>query len=146
LMVESIQLIRQIAVRAIVTENFKEQVSAEIQRNLQQIDAELQQLEFKGKRAIADIEKQSQGIITDEIKFQVESIRQQVEAEKLRLLQLREEMQGQSQALAELPIGSVVTQFTVENPVDVRIGENIFQRLEGGEILVKDGIIQEIRL
>ncbi|MBK9142868.1 MAG: YlqD family protein [Candidatus Obscuribacterales bacterium] len=145
-MVESIQLIRQIAVRAIVTENFKEQVSAEIQRNLQQIDAELQQLEFKGKRAIADIEKQSQGIITDEIKFQVESIRQQVEAEKLRLLQLREEMQGQSQALAELPIGSVVTQFTVENPVDVRIGENIFQRLEGGEILVKDGIIQEIRL
>ncbi|MCA9806080.1 MAG: hypothetical protein KC777_29130, partial [Cyanobacteria bacterium HKST-UBA02] len=57
-----------------------------------------------------------------------------------------EEMQGQSQALAELPIGSVVTQFTVENPVDVRIGENIFQRLEGGEILVKDGIIQEIRL
>ncbi|MCA9804643.1 MAG: hypothetical protein KC777_21885, partial [Cyanobacteria bacterium HKST-UBA02] len=98
-MVESIQLIRQIAVRAIVTENFKEQVSAEIQRNLQQIDAELQQLEFKGKRAIADIEKQSQGIITDEIKFQVESIRQQVEAEKLRLLQLREEMQGQSQAL-----------------------------------------------
>lgn len=145
-MVESIQLIRQIAVRAIVTENFKDQVSAEIQRNLQQIDAELGQLEFKGKRAIADIEKQAQGIVTDEVKFQIESIRQQVEAEKLRLLQLREEMQGQSQALSELPIGSVVTQFTVENPVEIRVGENIFQRLEGGEILVKDGIIQEIRI
>ena len=45
-----------------------------------------------------------------------------------------------------MPVGSVVTQFTVENPVEVRIGENIFQRLEGGEILVKDGVIQEIRL
>lgn len=145
-MAESIQLIRQIAVRAIVTENFKDQVNAEIERNLQQIDAELQQLEFKGKRAMADIEKEAQGMDPEELRFQIESIRQQVEQEKLRLFQLKEEMQGQSQALQELPVGSVVTQFTVENPVEVRIGENIFQRLEGGEILVKDGVIQEIRL
>lgn len=145
-MVESIQLVRQIAVRAIVTENFKSQVGSEIQRNLQQIDAELQQLEFKGKRAIADIEKRSGGAVTAEARVQIETIRQQLEAEKMRLLQYKEEMQGQSQALAELPVGSVVTQFTVENPVEVRVGENIFQRLEGGEILVKDGIIQEIRV
>lgn len=145
-MAESIQLIRQIAVRAIVTENFKDQVNAEIERNLQQIDAELQQLEFKGKRAIADIEKESQGVESEEVRYQIDSIRQQVEQEKMRLFQLKEEMQGQSQALKELPVGSVVTQFTVENPVEVRIGENIFQRLEGGEILVKDGVIQEIRL
>lgn len=145
-MVESIQLIRQIAVRAIVTENFKNQVSNEIQRNLQQIDAELQQLEFKGKRAISEIEKRAQGAMTQDARVQVETIRGQVEQEKMRLLQLKEEMMGQNQALTELPIGSVVTQFTVENPVEVRIGENIFQRLEGGEILVKDGIIQEIRI
>jgi len=145
-MVESIQLVRQIAVRAIVTENFKTQVGNEINRNLQQIDAELQQLEFKGKRAIAEIEKRAGGVVTTDSRVQVETIRSQVEAEKMRLMQLKEEMQQQFQALSELPLGSVVTQFTVENPVEVRIGENIFQRLEGGEILVKDGIIQEIRV
>jgi hypothetical protein len=145
-MAESISLIRQIAVRAIVTENFKNQVASEILRNIQQIDAELQQLEFKGKRAISDIEKKSGGIVSADARAQIETIRGQVEQEKMRLLQLKEEMQGQNQALAELPVGSVVTQFTVENPVEVRIGENIFQRLEGGEILVKDGIIQEIRV
>ena len=145
-MVETIQLVRQIAVRAIVTENFKGQVGGEIARNLQQIDAELQQLEFKGKRAIADIEKRSGGAVTADARVQIETIRQQIEAEKMRLLQYKEEMQGQSQALTELPVGSVVTQFTFENPVEVRVGENIFQRLEGGEILVKDGIIQEIRV
>ncbi len=145
-MVETIQLVRQIAVRAIVTENFKGQVGGEIARNLQQIDAELQQLEFKGKRAIEDIEKRSGGAVTGDARVQIETIRQQIEAEKMRLLQYKEEMHGQSQALTELPVGSVVTQFTVENPVEVRVGENIFQRLEGGEILVKDGIIQEIRV
>jgi|ERR1700733_9357219 hypothetical protein len=145
-MVESIQLIRQIAVRAIVTENFKNQVGAEIQRNLQQIDAELQQLEFKGKRAIADIEKRAGAAMSADARMQADTIRQQVEAEKMRFHQMKEELQSQSQALGELVIGSVITQFTVENPVEVRIGENIFQRLEGGEILVKDGVIQEIRV
>ncbi|MBN9393998.1 MAG: YlqD family protein [Candidatus Melainabacteria bacterium] len=145
-MAESISLIRQIAVRAIVTDNFKTQVSNEITRNIQQIDAELQQLEFKGKRAIADIEKKTGGMVSADARVQIDTIRSQVEQEKVRLLQLKEEMQGQAQALTELPVGSVVTQFTVENPVEVRIGENIFQRLEGGEILVKDGVIQEIRI
>ncbi|HEY9773780.1 MAG TPA: YlqD family protein [Planktothrix sp.] len=145
-MVESIQLVRQIAVRAIVTENFKGQVGNEINRNLQQIDAELQQIEFKGKRAVAEIEKRAAGMMGGDARMQVETVRQQVEQEKMRLTQLKEEMQGQFQALNELPLGSVVTQFTVENPVEVRVGENIFQRLEGGEILVKDGIIQEIRV
>ena len=145
-MAESISLIRQIAVRAIVTDNFKTQVSNEITRNIQQIDAELQQLEFKGKRAIADIEKKTGGMVSADARVQIDTIRSQVEQEKVRLLQLKEEMQGQAQALTELPVGSVVTQFTVENTVEVRIGENIFQRLEGGEILVKDGVIQEIRI
>jgi len=145
-MVESIQLVRQIAVRAIVTENFKAQVGNEINRNLQQIDAELQQLEFKGKRAISEIEKRAGGAPSGEARIQIDQVRQQVDTEKARLTQMKEEMQGQFQALNELPLGSVVTQFTVENPVEVRVGENIFQRLEGGEILVKDGIIQEIRV
>lgn len=145
-MVESIQLMRQIAVRAIVTENFKSQVGNEINRNIQQIDAELQQLEFKGKRAIAEMEKRAGGMPTPEVRMQIENVRGQMEAERSRLMQLKDEMQSQSQALVELPLGAVVTQFTVENPVDVRVGENIFQRLEGGEILVKDGVIQEIRI
>jgi len=145
-MVESIQLMRQVSVRAIVTENFKNQVAGEISRNLQQIDAELQQLEFKAKRAVADIEKRAISPMSNDTKAQVEAIRQQVETEKMRLAQLKDEMTGQNQALNELPIGSVVTQFTLENPVEIRVGENIFQRLEGGEILVKDGVIQEIRL
>jgi len=145
-MVEAIQLMRQIAVRAIVTENFKTQVGNEINRQIQQIDAELQQLEFKGKRAIADLEKRAAAGNNAEVRLQIESIRAQMEAERTRLQQYKEDMLAQSQALAELPLGAVVTQFTVENPVEVRVGENIFQRLEGGEILVKDGVIQEIRI
>ncbi len=144
-MVQSIQLMRQIAVRAIVTENFKSQVRSEIARNIEQLDAEAQQMEFKSKRAIADLEKRSGGAPLPEMRLQIDQIKGQTESEKTRLEQLKQDLQAQSRALAELPLGSVVTQFTLESPLDVNVGDNIFQRLEGGEILVKDGIIQEIR-
>jgi seryl-tRNA synthetase len=113
-----------------------------LNRNLQQIDAELQQLEFKGKRAIADLEKKAGG--APELRAQIDAVRGQMEAERARLQQLKEDMQMQVRTVSELPLGSVVTQFNIETPVEVRIGENIFQRLEGGEILIKDGVVEQI--
>lgn len=145
-MADSIQLTRQVSIRTIVTENFKTQVSEEIARNLQQIETEMQQMEFRVKRAIADLEKKSSAMASQDDRAQIGNLRTQLEAEKIRLGQLKEDMQGQSKALVELPIGSVVTQFTLESPVEVKVGENLFQKLEAGEILVKDGIIQEIKL
>lgn len=145
-MADSIQLTRQVSIRTIVTENFKTQVSEEIARNLQQIETEMQQMEFRVKRSIADLEKKSGAMASADDRAQISNLRAQLEAEKIRLNQLKEDMQGQSKALVELPIGSVVTQFTLESPVEVRVGENLFQRLETGEILVKDGVIQEIKL
>jgi hypothetical protein len=145
-MADSIQLTRQVAIRTIVTENFKTQVSEEIARNLQQIETEMQQMEFRVKRAIADLEKKAGTAATLDDRAQIGNLRAQLETEKIRLNQLKEDMQGQSKALVELPIGSVVTQFTLESPVEVKVGENVFQKLEGGEILVKDGIVQEIKL
>lgn len=143
-MVESIQLMRQIAVKAVVTENFKVQITGELNRNLQQIDAELQQLEFKGKRAIADLEKKAQG--APDLQMKIESVRGQMEVERARLQQLKEDLEGQGRTVAELPLGGVVTQFTIESPIEVRVGENIFQRLEGGEILIKEGIVEKINI
>jgi hypothetical protein len=145
-MADSIQLTRQVAIRTIVTENFKTQVSEEIARNLQQIETETQQMEFRVKRAIADLEKKAGTAASADDRAQIGNLRAQLEAEKIRLNQLKEDMQGQSKALVELPIGSVVTQFTLESPVEIKVGENIFQKLESGEILVKDGIVQEIKL
>ncbi len=103
-------------------------------------------MQFRVKRSIAYLEKRSGNLSSADDRSQIGNLRAQLEAEKIRLNQLKEDMQSQSKALVELPIGSVVTQFTLESPVEVKVGENLFQKLEGGEVLVKDGVIQEIKL
>jgi len=91
-MADSIQLTRQVAIRTIVTENFKTQVSEEIARNLQQIETEMQQMEFRVKRAIADLEKKSGAMASADDRAQIGNLRAQLEAEKIRLGQLKEDI------------------------------------------------------
>ena len=145
-MAEAVQVFRQIAVKTIVTEQFKSLVASELEKNTQQIDAELQQLEFRSRRLIADIEKRSTQLLSAETQAQVKSVKDQVEQERARLTQMRSEMEAQGKYIADLQLDSRFNQFTVQSPVEVRVGENIFQKLETGEIVVKDGLVQEINL
>ena len=45
----------------------------------------------------------------------------------------------------KLIIGSEFVQGPLEGPVTVAIGDNLYKKVGGAEIIVKDGIIQEIR-
>ena len=49
-----------------------------------------------------------------------------------------------SKLCQESSISSVITQFALDSPIEVRAGENFFQKLEDGEIVDKNGVIQEI--
>ena len=44
-----------------------------------------------------------------------------------------------------LQIGTEFVQGPLEGPVHVSIGDNLYKKVGGAEIIVKDGIIQEIR-
>jgi hypothetical protein len=142
---EAIQVIRQVAVKTIVTEQFKSLVAAELEKNTQQIDAELQQLEFRVRRLVADIEKRSTQLLSAETQSQVKAVRDQADQERTRLSQMKNEMETQGKYIADLPLDSQFTQFTLQSPLDLKVGDTIFQKLEGGEIIIKDGVVQEIR-
>lgn len=68
---ETIKLKRPVAIKAIVTEKFKTEATKEIQQALQNFDLALQQSEFQGKRALADIDKDPQIQQKDEAKRQM---------------------------------------------------------------------------
>jgi hypothetical protein len=142
---EAIQVIRQISVKTIVTEQFKSLVAAELEKNTQQIDAELQQLEFRVRRLVADIEKRSTQLLSAETQSQVKAVKDQADQERTRLSQMKSEMEVQGKYIADLPLDSQFTQFTLQSPVDLKVGDTIFQKLENGEIIIKDGVVQEIK-
>lgn len=137
--IKSISVKRQVTVKAIVTEVFKTNASAEIQQNLQQIDSNLQQLEFQGKRALTDLEKQKATLPElENVKMQIEQQRQQLLAGKNDLLQ-------RLNTIGQLELGSFFAQGTLDSYVELGIGDNLYEKMSTAEIIIKDGVVTEVR-
>ncbi|HEY9855311.1 MAG TPA: YlqD family protein [Stenomitos sp.] len=144
-MAESLNLRRQVIIKAIVTDNFKQQASAELQAALQNLDMNLQQLEFQGKRAIADLEKKSISPAGPMVQSQIDQLKAQIDAERNQLMAAKNDMLQKLNMIGQLEINSEFVQAQVDNFVDVAVGDNLYVKLSSPEVIVKDGIVVEIR-
>lgn len=144
-MTDSLNLRRQAIIKAIVTDTFKQQASAELQGALQQIDMQMQQLEFQGKRAISDLEKKGISPAGPELTAQLNQLKAQIEQERQNLFSAKNDMMQKLNMIGQLEPGSEFVQGNVDNFVDVKLGDNLYAKLSAPEIIVKDGVVVEIR-
>ncbi|MEO1467290.1 MAG: YlqD family protein, partial [Cyanobacteria bacterium J06633_1] len=82
----SLLLKRPVTVKAIVTAQWKEEVTQQLQKQVAQLDKQMQQLEMQGKRTIEEITKQA-GAATPQVKKQTENIQGQVNQKKAEMLE-----------------------------------------------------------
>ncbi|WP_245578042.1 YlqD family protein [Alicyclobacillus herbarius] len=130
--------IRQpVAVKIVMTETTKQQIIAEYRRQIEQLTMELDQIEQQGRQAIEQAMAQGGEI--------AQRVREQVEEERNKRIQQREELIQQIQQIQQMPLGTEVQNMTVETTIDVHVGDDWSEILRGAEIIVKDGIVQEIR-
>ncbi|MCL6625822.1 MAG: YlqD family protein [Alicyclobacillus shizuokensis] len=130
--------IRQpVAVKIVMTETTKQQIIAEYRRQIEQLTMELDQIEQQGRQAIEQAMAQGGEV--------AQRVREQVEEERNKRVQQREELIQQIQQVQQMPLGTEVQNMTVETTVDVHVGDDWSEILRGAEIIVKDGIVQEIR-
>ncbi len=136
-MAQSLNLRRQVLIKAIVTDQFKAQATAELQSALSQVDEQFQQLEFQAKRALQDLEKKAPD--------QVPMLRGQIEEDRGRLLSAKNDLLGKLNVIGQLELNQEFVQGNVDNFVDVAVGDNLYAKLAAPEIVVKDGVVVEIR-
>lgn len=140
--VDSIKLKRPVAIKAIVTEKFKTEATKEIQQALQNFDLALQQLEFQGKRAMSDLDKNPDIPNKEQaragLQNQIDQQRAQINGQKSELLQ-------RLNMISQLEMESEFLQATVDNFVEVKVGDNLYEKLSNTEVIVKDGVVIEIR-
>jgi hypothetical protein len=55
------------------------------------------------------------------------------------------ELQARLREAQDLQLNTEFTQGTIEGTVDVSVGDNLFDKISRTEIIVKDGIVLEIR-
>ncbi|OFX28794.1 MAG: hypothetical protein A2Z07_11220 [Armatimonadetes bacterium RBG_16_67_12] len=128
-------VVRPVVVKAIVTETFKRQYLGELEDTVKRLDGVITQIDTQIRRT--ELERQ--------ISPQSRAFRQQLEVERSRQEAARMELQARIKEAEALEINSEFSQGTVESMVALSVGDNFFTRLARAEIIIKDGIVIEIR-
>ena len=131
----SITVQRPVVIKAIVTEAFKRLYIADLEEAIKRVDAIVQQIDVQSRRF--ELERQ--------VTPQTRNIRAQLEMERQRQEATRMEIQARLREAEDLQLNTEFIQGTIEGTVDVSVGDNLFDKISRTEIVVKDGIVLEIR-
>ncbi len=135
---------RPINVKAVVTPRWKEEAQQQLQAQINQLDSQLQQLEMQGQRMIGKLKKQSLQPPGPETLVQIDNIQNQVNEQKSKLLDQKNQILQQLQQLQTLELEQEVSQGQIDSVFAVEQGDNLIRKMQV-EILLRDGVVEEIR-
>jgi hypothetical protein len=135
---QSVELKRVVMVKAIVTDAFKENLVRELERAVNNIETQTSQIEGRSDSYLETLKKK--GLMQKAAAF-----KHQMEEEKSKQAAAKTDLMMKIEEAKKLVLGSEFVQGPLEGPVVVNVGDNLYKKVGGAEILVKDGVIQEIR-
>jgi type I restriction-modification system DNA methylase subunit len=128
---------RQVVLKAVVTPQLKESLIAEVQEAIARVNETQDQLEVQSRRVMLELQR------TDLNRAM--AFRQQLDAEKRKHTDLKEELDEWLKEYQELEMGTEFVRGVLEGTVEVSQGDNLREKLGQAEILTEDDLIKEIR-
>ena len=125
----SLTLKRNVVVRSIVTENLKKFMMFELNQTVDTM-----------KERIEELIRMAQG---DDIS---EDYRRQVATERRQNEVALEDVKKKIEQVKHLQINSLFNQGIVEGFVNLKVGENFFEKLGAMEVILHDGVVKEIKV
>ena len=135
---KSLELKRVVMVKAVVTEAFKDNLIKELERAVKNLDSQAQQMDFQSKSYMEDLKKK--GMMS-----QMTAFKHQLDEEKGRQAAAKADLQSKIEEAKKLVLNTEFIQGPLEGPIVVKTGDNLYKKIGAAEILVKDGVIQELR-
>jgi len=139
---KTVSLKRQVTIKTVVTDAFRSRAEGELSHEVKQIEAQLVQLETQYQETLKRLEEVAAG--GQNVRPQLEQLNQDVQNKRNQLTNLKIEVAQQLNNLHSVDNGAQVVTGLLESFVDVQVGENIYERVRGATVVVKDGIVQEI--
>ena len=133
---ETITLKLPVTVKAKVTETLKAELIEEVNSALAAVDQDLQQVDFHTRRMMAEqAQTDAQALV---------GLRQQIDGERAKMEQAKENFNECLQAAEKLELGSEILRGQMEQLVTVKVGDDL-EKLTRSEIVVEDGKIIAFR-
>ena len=133
----TLRLRQDVGLIFIVTADLKDRLLEEITAAQEEVGRQIDQFDFRARHALAELQRADLN--------RAMAARQQIDAEKRRLEAIKHELTDRAGEVEKLSIGGEYPRGTIEGLVDIAVGDNLFEKLAGVQLIVKDGVVIDIR-
>lgn len=141
---KTIKVKRPVKIKTIVTDKFKQQAQEELAKEIHLLDSQIMQLELQS-RQIQEQASEYTGLYGEKSFDQIQQALNDITTRLQQMGELKNELISQKESISHISLNNIIVTGSLENYVELKTGENIYEKFREAEILVKDGIIQEIR-
>jgi hypothetical protein len=134
----TLRIKQNILVKVIVTEKFKEDYKKELTKQIEAAESKAKEL----KSSLAKLVIESAGIRNASY---VESLKTRIEEERMLQEALMGELKEKAKEIDILEIGAIFSYTMLEGNMEIKEGDNLWQKVTGAEIVIKDNIIISIK-
>ncbi len=135
---DTVRLRQEVGLVFIVTEDLKAQLLEEFNAAVEDVQRQIDQFDFRARHALAEMQRSDLN--------RAMAARQQIDAEKRRLEAVKHELGDRKGEIEKLNIGEEYPRGNIEGLVDIAVGDNLYEKLAGTQLIIKDGKVVEIRL
>lgn len=128
---------RKVTVKAVVTEEYKRRLIAELEQALGKVELSLRELDFQGQRYLNELRDANPASIAE---FQ-----RRLQRQKKRQEQVRGSLSDRLTTVRELVVGAEHVHAVLDCLAEVNVGDNLAQKLNAAELVIRDNIVVEIR-
>jgi len=139
---QSVSLKRQVTIKSLVTEAFRGRAKTELTDELKLIEAQLEQLENQYHGMLAQLESVAK--TGQNVTPQLEQLNREVQEKRNQLGSVKMQISSNLANLDKIQNGDTVVTGVLENYIEVAIGDNIYDKLRGAEIILEDGLVKSI--
>jgi len=137
----TLQLQQTVTIKVIVTEDFKKYLINELNKGIANMDRQMIRMEDQGKKLVSNLKDQGE----EKTKKQISAIVQQMNMDKQQEMIAKIDLEKKIEDAKNLKIGSEFVQGTVNGFINVKKGDNLYKKIGGTVLIIKDGVIQEIK-
>lgn len=134
----TLRIKQNILVKVIVTEKFKEDYKKELNKQIEAAESKAKDL----KSSLAKLVIESAGVRNASY---VESLKARIEEERMLQEALIGELKGKTTEVDKLEIDSIFPYTMLEGSIEIKEGDNLWQKVTGAEIVLKDNIVISIK-
>lgn len=130
------QIARKVLLKVVVTDDFKKRYATQIKGVQNEVNVELEKIKTTEQQFLLKVNNMDYNYVMQ--------VREQLEREKATRESTVKELDERLKEMDSMKEGTIFTQGTLDSFIDVKVGDNLEDKLGKAEIVIKDGVVQSI--